>query len=217
MRASRQIWFTLVLIALAALVFLIRNHGIFHASGPRITDLSVTSPLNQPGGGAAPADAYDVYSGLYASPLDEPLVLAQDSGADIPQLNGNCLKPSTPEEHQMADAFEAANRHSQRWEARFAIPFSYRVLPAGEFNEAMNCFAAHAQNTPRCASYKDLKHVRILGAPGFDAPHTRALVSVLKKCGPYCGSGGIFEARKESGAWKRADPTAFTSDCSWRY
>jgi hypothetical protein len=217
MRASRHIWFTLALIALVAVVFLIRGHGLFHFPGPRITDLAVTSPLNQPGGGAASTDAYDVYSGLYSSPLDEPLVIAQDSGADIPQLNGNCLKPSTPEERQMADAFEAANRHSQRWEARFNLAFSYRVLPAPEFNEAMNCLATHVQNTPRCTSYQDLKHVRILGVPGFDATHTRALVSVLKKCGPYCGTGGIFAARKESGGWKRADPSAFTADCSWRY
>src|SRR6516225_4745656 len=128
MRTPRRLWFTLILVALAAGIFLMRNRGIFHAPGPRVADLSVTSPLNQPGGGAAPSDAYDVYSGLYAEPLDEPLVIAQDSGADIPQLNGSCLKPSTPEERQMADAFESSNRHSQRWEARLAIPSSYRVL-----------------------------------------------------------------------------------------
>jgi hypothetical protein len=192
-----------------------RRYGPAHHSG--ITDLSVTSPLNQPGGGAAPNDAYAVYSGLYADPLDEPLVIAQDSGADIPQLNGSCLKPSTQEERQMADAFEAANRQSRLWERRFTIPSGYRILSSPEFKQAMNCLAAHAQDTPGCASNKDLKHVRILGVPGFDATQTRALVSVLKKCGPYCGTGGIFEARKENGAWKRADPTAFTSDCSWRY
>jgi hypothetical protein len=214
MRISRNLWLTLALVAVAAFM-LWKRYGPAHHSS--IADLSVTSPLNQPGGGAAPNDAYAVYSGLYAASLDEPLVLAQDSGADIPQLNGSCLKPSTPEERQMADAFESSNRHSQRWEARLTIPSSYRVLSAPEFNQAMNCLAAHGQNTPGCASYKDVKHVRILGVPGFDPTHTRALVSVLKKCGPYCGSGGIFEARKENGAWKRADPTPFTSDCSWRY
>jgi hypothetical protein len=213
MRASRHLWITLALLAVA-IVFLWNR---YHARKTRITDLSVTSPLNQPGGGAAPTDAYDVYSGLYAAPLDEPLVLAQDSGTDIPQLNGNCLKPGAPEEKQMADAFEAANRHSQHWGSRFTIPSGYRILSASELVSAQNCLASHAQSTPRCASYKDVKHVRILGAPGFNATHTRALVSVLKKCGPYCGTGGIFEARKENGTWKRVDPTAFTSDCSWRY
>ncbi len=213
MRASRHLWLTLALLAVA-IVFLWNR---FHDRKTRITDLSVTNPLNQPGGGAAPNDAYDVYSGLYTSPLDEPLVLAQDSGTDIPQLNGNCLKPATPEEKQMADAFEASNRHSQHWDSRFTIPAGYRILPASELISAQNCLASHAENDPRCASYKDVKHVRILGVPGFDATHTRALVSVLKKCGPYCGTGGIFEARKENGAWKRVDPTPFTSDCSWRY
>jgi hypothetical protein len=117
----------------------------------------------------------------------------------------------------MAASFESANRHSQRWDAHFKIPFSYQVLSAREFNEAMNCFATHTQGAPQCASYKDLKHVRVLGVPGFDGSHTRAIVSVLKKCGPYCGTGGIFEVHKENGTWKRADSTAFTSDCSWRY
>jgi hypothetical protein len=213
MRTSPRLWLTLALVAVA--IFMLWNR--YHARKTRITDLSVTSPLNQPGGGSAPNDAYDVYSGLYATPLDEPLVLAQDSATDIPQLNGSCLKPSTPEERQMAEAFESSNRHSQRWEARFTIPSGYRVLPAAEFNAAMNCFATHAENTSNCASYKDLKHVRILGVPGFNAAHTRAIVSVLKKCGPYCGTGGIFEARKENGTWSRAEPTAFLSECSWRY
>ncbi len=213
MRAYRHLWLTLALLAVA--IVLIWNR--YHARKTHITDLSVTNPLNQPGGGAAPNDAYDVYSGLYAAPLDEPLILAQDSGTDIPQLNGNCLKPVTPEEKQMADAFEGANRRSQHWDSRFTIPSGYRILPASELVSAQNCLASHAQNTPRCASYKDVKHVRILGVPGFDATHTRTLVSVLKKCGPYCGTGGIFEARKENGTWKRVDPTAFTSDCSWRY
>ena len=213
MRPSRNLWLTFALLVVALVLLWNR----YHSRKGSIQDLSVTSPLNQPGGGAVPNDAYDVYSGLYAAPMDEPLVIAQDSSTDIPQLNGNCLKPSTPEERQMAASFESANRHSQRWDARFAIPFSYRVLSARESNEAMNCLATHAQSSPQCAPYKDVKHVRILGVPGFDATHTRAIVSVLKKCGPYCGTGGIFEAHKENGAWKRAEPTAFTSDCSWRY
>ena len=34
-----------------------------------ITDLAATSPLNQPGGGVAPAEAYEVYSALYQAPV----------------------------------------------------------------------------------------------------------------------------------------------------
>ena len=49
-------------------------------------------PLNQSGGGPAPADAYEVYSALYQAPMQEPLAFAEDSVTDIPQVNGNCLR-----------------------------------------------------------------------------------------------------------------------------
>jgi hypothetical protein len=216
MRPSRHLWLTLALIVVAVLMLWNRYRAAHH-SMQGITDLSVTSPLNQPGGGEVPAEAYQVYSGLYQTPADEPLAFVQESGTDIPQLNGTCLKPSSPEERAMADAFEAANRHAQRWDTHLSIPAGYSILSPGELAEAQSCLTSHTQSSTQCTPYKNLKHVRILGVPGFDSTHTRALVSILIKCGPYCGTGGIFEARKENGAWKRADPTPFTSDCSWRY
>lgn len=42
-----------------------------------ITDLGATMPLNQPGGGVAPAEAYEVYSALYQTPMNEPLVFGR--------------------------------------------------------------------------------------------------------------------------------------------
>ncbi|HEY3707665.1 MAG TPA: hypothetical protein VGL22_21570 [Terracidiphilus sp.] len=216
MRPSRNLWITLLLAAAAAVLLWNRYHAA-HRSSLRITDLAASSPLNQPGGAEVPAEAYQVYSGIYQTPADEPLAFAQDSGTDVPQLNGSCLKPSTPDEKAMADAFEAANRRSQRWDTRFHLPGGYSVLSPRELDEAQTCLASHTQNTPQCTPYKALRHVRILGVPGFDSAHNRALVSILIKCGPYCGTGGIFEAHKENGRWKRADPTPFTSDCSWRY
>jgi hypothetical protein len=216
MRPSRHLWLTLALVIIAA-VMLWNRYRPAHRSASRINDRAVTSPLNQPGGGEAPAEAYQVYSGIYQTPSTEPLAFAQDSGTDIPQLNGICLKPSTPEERQMVSAFEAANRQAQLWDAHFTIPEGYAILSASEAAEAQNCISSHAQNAAQCAPYKNLQHVRILGVPGFNAAHTRALVSILIKCGRYCGTGGIFEATKENGVWKRAAPTPFTSDCSWRY
>jgi hypothetical protein len=62
-----------------------------------------------------------------------------------------------------------------------------------------------------------VRHVRFLGVPGFDRSHTRALVSVIKSCGGFCGSGGIFAVEKSGANWKRSAPTAFTQDCSWSY
>jgi hypothetical protein len=43
-----------------------------------ITDLGVTMPLNQSGGGPAPAEAYEVYSALYQAPMPEVLAFAED-------------------------------------------------------------------------------------------------------------------------------------------
>ncbi|HEX3437759.1 MAG TPA: hypothetical protein VHT24_13405, partial [Pseudacidobacterium sp.] len=68
-----------------------------------------------------------------------------------------------------------------------------------------------------CATYKQLKHVRYLGVPGFDRTRTHALVSVIKSCGGLCGSGGIFAVEKIDGRWQRSAPTDFTRNCSWMY
>ncbi len=102
--SSRSLWISLA--AIAAGIFFFRVFSLHHtkpvASGT-IPDLSVTSPLNQPGGGDVSAEAYEVYSALYQQPQQEPLAFAEDSQTDIPQVNGSCLKPSTPQEHEMAD------------------------------------------------------------------------------------------------------------------
>lgn len=181
-----------------------------------IPDRSITSPLNIPGGGPAPADAYEVYSALYQEPMPEPLVFSDESVTDIPQLNGSCLQPSTPEEHELVDAFTAANTQSHHWEAKFAIPAGYRLLPREQAATAQRCFETHSQDGA-CAPFKGLLHVRFLGVPGFDSMHTHALVSVVKMCGSFCGSGGIFEVEKTGGAWHRSVPGAFTQECSWMY
>jgi hypothetical protein len=221
MRISPRLWFWITLAAIAALMlFWPRITPRRHMETPAakaIPDLSVTSPLNQPGGNAAPADAYEVYSALYQAPAPEPLAFADYSSTDIPQTNGSCLKPSTPQEQQMTDAFVAANLQSHPWEQKFAIPTGYRLLPPDEVTGAETCLETHGQQGLHCDSYKQLRHVRFLGAPGFDHAHTRALVSVIKKCGRYCGSGGIFVAEKTAGTWQRAQTTDFTRNCSWMY
>jgi len=117
----------------------------------------------------------------------------------------------------MADAFVIANQHSRRWEKKFTVPDGYRLLPSREAEEALACLETHGQDVVGCESYKQLRHVRFLGVPGFDHEHTRALVSVVRKCGGFCGSGGIFEVEKTGGTWRRSETTAFTRDCSWIY
>jgi hypothetical protein len=218
MRYSRTLWLLLILIVMTALAVWRNSARRRSAARSAIADLSSTSPLNQPGGGTAPPESYEIYSALYQMiPVQEPLAFAEDSITDIPQVDGSCLKPSTPQEREMSEAFEAANQKSHRWEKKFTIPDGYRMLTRREATQAQACIENHAQDTSQCESYKQLKHVRFLGVPGFDHSHARALVSVVKMCGDFCGSGGIFEVEKTGGRWQRSDSTDFTRNCSWMY
>lgn len=181
-----------------------------------IADLGATMPLNQPGGAPAPAEAYEVYSALYQAPMEDMLAFAEDSVTDVPQVNGNCLRPATPQEQEMADAFVAANRQSHGWKRKFSIPQGYRLIPQTELARAQTCLSTH-NRAGLCAPYQQLRYVRLLGNPGFNHAHTRALVSVIKSCGHLCGSGGIFAVEKVSGIWRRSPASDFTRDCSWMY
>jgi hypothetical protein len=74
MRISRRSWFSLALFAVAVVLIVMRFGWLRRSStGTPIADRAVTNPLNQPGGSAAPAEAYEVYSALYQAPMDEPL------------------------------------------------------------------------------------------------------------------------------------------------
>ena len=208
-----------LVVVVVALVWL--RATLLHRSktqaGKQIADLGATMPLNQPGGGPAPAEAYEVYSALYRAPMDEPLAFAEDSAIDIPQVNGSCLRPRALQEQQMATGFVAANQQVHRWEQKFSIAQGYRLLSASELARAQTCLVIHAHGGAPCEDYKQLRYVRLLGVPGFNHAHTRALVSVIKSCGHFCGSGGIFAVEKSSGTWQRSVTTDFTRDCSWIY
>ena len=117
----------------------------------------------------------------------------------------------------MMDAFVAANRQSHRWEQRFAIPGGYRLIARSDAAQAQHCLETHFQDQRQCESFKGIAHVRFLGVPGFDSTHTRALVSVVKMCGGFCGSGGIFEVEKTGSEWRRSEADDFTRECSWMY
>jgi hypothetical protein len=201
MRISRWIWFLFLVVA--GTLLWVGIHSLRRPKTPSpITDLGATMPLNQPGGGVVSTEAYAVYSALYQAPMQEPLVFSEDSLTDIPQVNGSCLRPTAAQEQEMTDAFVAANQQTHRWEQKFSIPQGYRLLPRSELAQE---------------NYKQLRYVRLLGVPGFDHAHTRALVSVIKSCGHLCGSGGIFAVDKTGGVWQRSATTDFTRDCSWMY
>ncbi len=182
-----------------------------------IEDLEVTSPLNRPGGGPVPSDSYELYSALYRAAMNEPLAFAENSEADIPQVGRSCLMPATPEEQEMADNFAAANQLSHRWETKFSIPQGYRLLSPREASKALTCLSTHMSDPVQCASYKQLRHVRWLGVPGFNRAHTRALVSIIMRYRAFRGSGGILEVEKLGSAWQRAPTTDFVRNCSWMY
>jgi hypothetical protein len=218
MARSTGLWL-LLLVTVATLVWVgvvSLRHGKRLVNKP-ITDLGATMPLNQPGGGVVATEAYAVYSALYQARMQEPLVFSEDSLTDIPQVNGSCLRPTGPEEHEMTEAFVAANQQSHRWEQKFSIPQGYRLLLHSELAQAQTCVATHGRDVEQCESYKQLRYVRLLGVPGFDHAHSRALVSVIKSCGHLCGSGGIFAVEKMDGRWQRSATTDFTRDCSWMY
>jgi hypothetical protein len=220
MHISWRLWLRISLIVIVMVLVWVRFaswHRSKTSTAKPVTDLAASSPLNQAGGGTAPAEAYEIYSALYQAPMQEPLVFAGNSVTDIPQVDGSCLKPSTQEEHEMTDDFVAANRQSHRWEQKFSIAQGYRILPPGDLAQAQSCLATHGRDAASCEPYKQIRHVRYLGVPGFDHAHTRALVSVIKSCGGLCGSGGIFAVEKTGGKWQRSATTDFTRDCSWAY
>jgi uncharacterized protein YbdZ (MbtH family) len=78
------------------------------------------------------------------------LVFSNDSVTDIPQVNGSCLKTSTAQEHELTNAFEAANRQSQRWEQRFTIPQGYRLMSRSQAAETQACLDTHGKDAARC-------------------------------------------------------------------
>jgi hypothetical protein len=222
MRLTPRLGLRLVLVLAAVVIVCIRlipRHQVRPV--PSVPDLSATNPLNQPGGGPAPPEAYEVYSAIYQTPsqppTDEPLVFAAQSRTDIPQVGGSCLKPTTPTENEMTEDFVGANQQSHLWDQKFTIPQSYKLLSPADTGQAQACLQAHDSTSGRCAAFKQVHHVRFLGVPGFDRAHTHALVSVIKSCGGFCGSGGIFEVEKAGNTWRRSEPTTLTSDCSWTY
>ena len=218
MRVSWRLLLRVLLVAVAALLLWERFGAHRPAGSPGgVTDLNQTSPLNQPNGGPVNDEAYVVYSALYKEPMDQPLAFAEASVTDIPQVDGSCLKPGTDAERQMTDSFVAANRQTHRWEKKFSIAQGYRLLSNNEVAIARQCKLEKDVSSEQCKPYADLQTIRLLGVPGFDQDHSRALVSVIKSCGHLCGSGGIFAVEKSGDSWVRSPASDFTRDCNWMY
>src|SRR5260370_2700408 len=102
MRIPRALGFRLALAAVEVVLLLWLRHSLlFHKRPPAnqpILDRSVTSPLNQPGGGTAPAEPYEIYSALYQAPNQEPLSFPTAATTATPPIHLRCPKPSTPQQ-----------------------------------------------------------------------------------------------------------------------
>ena len=220
MRVSWRLGLRILLIAVvAALIWgrYLSPHRATKAPVPSTRDLSQAMPMNAPGGGPAPEEAYEIYSALYQAPMPEALAFAENSVTDIPQVDGSCLKPTTPAERAMTDAFMAGNKQSHQWAQKFSIPQGYRLVSGAETPQMQNCLGTHGRAGPFCEQYKRFTYLRLLGIPGVDPSRTHALVSVIKSCGHLCGTGGIFAVAKTKHGWERSETTDFTRDCSWMY
>lgn len=222
-RVTPRLGLRLALVAIALVVLGVRLMPRFHARGMRaVGSIPAQRPINRPGGGPAPVEAYPIYSALYQAPASgaasEPLLFAKNSQTEIPQIvGGSCLRPSSSDERSLAAAFDAANARSREWQPQFDIPAGYRLLSPDDVTQAADCFVRHDRKSSQCAAYAQVQHVRYLGIPALDASGTHALVSIIKSCGHDCGSGGIFEVEKVGATWKRMPTTDFTRDCSWVY
>jgi hypothetical protein len=125
-----------------------------------IIDLGTTMPLNQPGGGLVPSEAYELYSALYQAPMQEPLVFSEDSLTDIPRVNGSCLRPAAAQEREMTDAFVAANQQSHRvgaevfYTAGISAAATQRACPGADVRgdtRARCCILRELQANQICA------------------------------------------------------------------
>jgi hypothetical protein len=213
MHKSRGTWVRVTAVIAVVLMLWVRFgwHRRHRPSPNAIPDRSLTSPLNQPGGGSAPDEAYSIYSALYQEPTGEPLAFSQDSVTDILKLR---RPPGLhPEQRAMTDAFSVILRSSLGEQVYDSPDTNCSHGQSGNPGVSGN----HAPHPASCDRYAQIRHGRFLGIPGPNQTHTRALVSVVRMCGPYCGNGGIFEVEKTGATWRRADTTDFTRNCSWMY
>jgi hypothetical protein len=120
-RLGMRVLLVLVALTLAWRWIGLRWNAKSSATKP-IAVLSATMPMNQAGGGVAPADAYEVYSVLYQAPMDEALAFGEGSVTDIPQVDGNCLKPTTANER--TGGIFAVEKTSGEWKRSAATDFT---------------------------------------------------------------------------------------------
>ena len=144
-RLGLRVVLTLVVLALAWRWIGLRWDARSSATRP-VTDLAATMPMNQSGGGVAPADAYEVYSALYQAPMDEPLAFRRIRSPIFRRWMAVALSRRRRMEREMTDAFVAANRQSHRWEQKFSIRRATSCYHRSELMQVRSCLATHGRD-----------------------------------------------------------------------
>ena|SRR5581483_10732028 len=124
------------------------------------------------------------------------------------------LRPSTPEEREMASAVRNQIVGPVQWKRQFEFGRAYVLIPPPEINKAIDCIQfskdAHLAGCESCAN---LHYVRFLSIPIFNKDQTKALVSMTRSCGGLCGNGGVFVYHKTKDGWE-LEMNSF-AECHW--
>jgi hypothetical protein len=153
---------------------------------------------------------YDVYSFLVADQLTklppEARVYISDTTTAAP--SSICLKLDLTKRNSMYDRpiapYYAANRKSQRLQARFDLRRPYELASRRTLKELLQ--ASGDQSQPWI--------VFSVSGVGFNANYDRAVVYVSYVCGELCGQGTIAFLVKEGGKWTY-DQQADSKSCTW--
>ena len=157
-------------------------------------------------GDTSPDDSYELYSSIYKDTqtleANEVVGIAETALA-IPFLE--CLKPVTDEERRMAAAARASGNDQMKWERRFDLGHTYRLIPSAETDKAIDCIQEHAheKDKPGCDAYAKMRYVRFFSVPVFNQDHTKALIAISRSCGELCGNGSLQVYRKTRAGWER--------------
>ena len=163
------------------------------------------------------AAAYAFYSSLYRQ--SDHLAPGEILGIAAEPMRFHrklcSMRPSTEEERNMVEAAKQSSTHPLTWNRQFDLGRPYLLIPPAATTKAIDCIGQHHGQAPRsgCEPYAQLRYVRFLSVPIFNADHTRALVAIDCACGGLCGKGSVQVYRKTGDGWQLA-PNSFAR-CGW--
>jgi hypothetical protein len=112
---------------------------------------------------------------------------------------------------------EAARANSERlwrWGANFHFGRDYVLIPPAEISQVRKCVGAFQEHRwiAACGPYINLRDVRVLAIPVFNAGHSRALVSEIRL---FSDSERLRMYQRTGNSWK-VDEAALAA-CEWSF